>query len=174
MALLAVTLLGTGAAQAMVKALLPMGTQTVVLKVQFRSGGKSSFSGTFAGKPLQGKFEKTDPAIAKKLCPTNNAVENMGTNFTYGGKFNGISYTFSGCFKDSLVQSQWSYRMMGTIASVPISGSTMGFTLKGTTLTYPFKGKVGKQIVSGTATLRDFGNGPNTTATLVAHLKIAA
>jgi hypothetical protein len=50
-ALLAVTLLRTGVAQAPVERLLPTGSQTVVRKVQFRSGGKSSFSGTFAGRP---------------------------------------------------------------------------------------------------------------------------
>ena len=37
-ALLAVTLLGTGVAQALVERLLPTGSQTVVLKVQFLCG----------------------------------------------------------------------------------------------------------------------------------------
>jgi hypothetical protein len=171
-ALLAVAVLGTGVAQALVTALLPTGNQTVVLKVQFRSGGRSSFSGTFAGKPLQGKFEKADLAIAKKLCPTNDYVENMGTNFTYSGKYNGTFYSFSGCLEDSLVLSKVSYRMSGTIGSVPMSGSTAGLSIKGTTLTLPFKGKVGNQVVTGTATLKDSGNGPNTTATLVAQLKV--
>ena len=147
-----------------------MGTQTVVLKVQFRTGGKSSFSGTFAGKPLQGKFEKTDPAIAKKLCPTNNAVENMGTNFTYGGKFNGRSYTFSGCLEDALPISKASLRLTGTIGTVSMSGSTTGVTIKGSTITYPFKGKVGNQVITGTATIKEAGNVD--TATLVAHMKI--
>jgi hypothetical protein len=171
-ALLAVTLLGTGVAQALVERLLPTGSQTVVLKVQFRSGGKSSFSGTFAGRPLQGTFERTDPAIAKKLCPTNDSVENRGTNFTYGGKYNGRSYSFSGCVKVSAVLSKFSYRMTGKIGSVPMSGNTVGLSLKGTTLTLPFKGKVGNQVVTGTATLRDSANGPNAAASLVAHLKI--
>ena len=114
----------------------------------------------------------SDPAIAKKLCPTNDSVENRGTNFTYGGKYNGRSYSFSGCVKVSAVLSKFSYRMTGKIGSVPMSGNTVGLSLKGTTLTLPFKGKVGNQVVTGTATLRDSANGPNAAASLVAHLKI--
>jgi hypothetical protein len=171
MALLAVSLLGTGVAQALVKALLPMGTQTVVLKVQFRSGGKSSFSGTFAGKPLQGKFEKTDSAIARTLCPKTEVV---GTTFTYGGKYNGTTYTFSGCISVHGLGNvlQISYRMSGKIGSTSISGSTTGLAAnaKKLTVTYPFKGKVGSQVITGTATIKEAGNVDR--ATLVAHIKI--
>jgi hypothetical protein len=150
-----VTLFGTGVAQALVKALLPRGSQTVVLRVQFRNGGKSSFSGTFAGKPLQGKFEKADAPIMKKLCPNGKHLNiGAGTSFTYAGKYNGTSYTFSGCFNDVLPASQMSFRMTGTIGSLPMSGSTVSLSVEGSTLTLPFKGKVGNQVVTGTATLK--------------------
>jgi hypothetical protein len=51
------------------------------------------------------------------------------------------------------VLSKFSYRMTGKIGSVPMSSDTVGLSLKGTTLTPPFKGRVGNQAVTGTATL---------------------
>jgi len=178
MAMLAASLLGTGVAQALVKALLPMGSQTVVLKVQLRSGGKSSFSGTFAGKPLQGKFEKTDPSIKEKLCQGTRAEDvGAGTTFTYGGKYDGSTYTFSGCLyvHGTGKTVQLSYRMSGKVGSTSISGSTFGpysVNIKKLTVTYPFKGKVGSQVITGTATLK--GTYSHVTVTsLVAHLKVS-
>ena len=78
MVLLPVTLLGTGVAQALVKALLPMGTQTVVLKIQLRSGGKASFSGTFAGKPLEGKFREDRPIDREEAVPEQQDCRRFG------------------------------------------------------------------------------------------------
>ena len=178
-ALLTASALGTGVAQALVKSLLPTGSQTVVLKVQFRSGGKSSFSGSFAGKPLQGRFERTDLSITEKLCPASKSANvGAGTTFTYGGKYNSSTYSFSGCINSSLVGAKLniSYRMVGKIGSLAMNGRTVGYTQKLTpiaaTVTLPFTGKVGNQIVNGTATLKETANGPNTTASLVARMKI--
>ena len=149
-----------------------------MVKVQIRSGGKSSFSGTFAGKPLQGKFQKTDPSIGKKLCPNSKSVvdSGAGTTFTYGGKYNGTTYTFSGCVDVHGTGSavQVSYRMSGRVGSTSISGSTFGpytVNVKKMTVTYPFKGKAGSQVITGTATVK--GAYSPVTVSLVAHLKIS-
>jgi hypothetical protein len=172
---LAVTLLGTSAAQALAKALLPSGSQTVVLKIQFPPGGKASFSGTFAGKPLTGRFEKTDLSIGKKLCPNSKAEDvGAGTTFTYGGKYDGTTYTFSGCVNVHGTGNavQISYRMRGKVGSTAMSGSTTGLAViaKEMAVTYPFTGKVGGQVVTGTATLK--GTYSNVTS-LVPHLKVS-
>ena len=176
-ALLTASALGAGVAQALVKSLLPTGSQTVVLKVQFRSGGKSSFSGSFAGKPLQGRFERTDLSITEKLCPASKSANvGAGTTFTYGGKYNGTTYTFSGCVDVHGTGSavQVSYRMSGRVGSTSISGSTFGpytANVKKMTVTYPFKGKAGSQVITGTATVK--GAYSPVTVSLVAHLKIS-
>ncbi len=170
-ALLVVTSLGSGVAQALVGRLLPTGPQTVVLKVQFRSGGSSSFSGTFAGKRLQGNFEETDPSISAKLCPTNSPND-TGTTFTYAGKYNGTSYVFNGCVVSSPAVARISFRMTGRVGSVSMSGRTVGGALTATAWTMPFRGKVGGQAVSGTATLTGGGDTPNGVSILTARLKI--
>jgi hypothetical protein len=170
--LVAVILLQSGVSQALERTLLPSGSQTVVLKVLFRSGGKTSFSGMFAGRPLQGKFERSDPAITKRLCPNNASIQNIGTNFTYGGKFGATAYSFSGCIQGSANPAKISFRMVGKVGSVAMSGSTTSYLIKGSKLTLPFKGKVGSQIVTGSATLSASGNGSNTAESLVARLKI--
>jgi hypothetical protein len=168
---LIVTSLGSGVAQALMRRLLPTGPQTVVLKVQFRGGGSSSFSGTFAGKPLKGNFEKTDPSISAKLCPTDSPND-IGTTFTYGGKYNGTSYVFNGCVVSSPAVARISFRMTGRIGSVSMSGRTVGGALTATAWIMPFRGKVGSQAVSGTATLTGGGDTPNGVSGLTARLKI--
>jgi hypothetical protein len=62
--------------------------------------------------------------------------------------------------------------MVGKVGSVAVSGSTTSYLIKGSKLTLPFKGKVGSQIVTGSATLSASGNGSNTAESLVARLKI--
>jgi hypothetical protein len=172
-ALLIVTCLGTGVAQALAGRLLPVGTRTVTLKVQYRSGGSSSFSGTFAGKPLQGQFEKADPSITESLCPTDGAHD-AGTTFTYEGKYDGTPYSFSGCVVTSPAVAKMSFRMTGRIGAFSMSGRTVGGVLAATEWTLPFKGKVGGQAITGTAILAGGGDGPNGVSTLTAHLKIGA
>lgn len=172
-ALLVVTFLGSGAAQALMGHLLPLGTRTVTLKVQYRSGGSSSFSGTFAGKSLQGQFEKTDPSIWKELCPTDGAHD-AGTTFTYTGQYNGTPYTFSGCVVTAPAVAKMSFRMSGRIGSLAMSGRTVGGVLSATQWTLPFKGTVGGQAITGTAILTGGGDGPNGVSTLTARLKIGS
>ncbi|MGA3215132.1 MAG: hypothetical protein ABSD97_05505 [Acidimicrobiales bacterium] len=170
-ALVVVSFFGTGVAQALVARLLPTGARTVTLKVQYRSGGSSSFSGTFVGKPLQGQFESTDSSMTKKLCPSDGAND-AGTTFTYVGKYAGTPYTFSGCVVTSPAVAKMSFRMTGKIGAFAMSGRTVGGVLTATEWTLPFKGSVGGQTVTGTAILVGGGDSPNGVSTLTARLKI--
>ncbi len=149
--------------------LLPSGSQTMLIRVTFRSGGKTSFVGKFAGGAITGEFEKPDPAMARTLCSDKEAAL-MGTTFTFSGIFDSRPYSFSGCVD----VRTFTYHMAGHVGSLGVSGSAVwkNWRQDSPEITLPFNGRVGSQSISGTATLTISGSGPNAFGTLVSRFRI--
>ncbi len=170
---LALAALGTGCASQQASALLlsslmPVGHETATISLVIGPHAVDHFSGTIAGRALAGKTSAPNTVMTKRLCPAARANE-LGLGATITGTFNGQPYVLYGC--DTTVTG-FDFKLSGHVGSSPVSGSTnVKLNINGTG-TAPFSGAIGKQRLSGSATITSSGHN-DSDVKLVAHLTVS-
>jgi hypothetical protein len=75
---------------------LQPGTAHASLDIVMTGGGASTFSGTFAGHSLSGRWSPPDLAATRRMCPKAEPGA-LGMGGTFTGTFDGMSFVFHAC-----------------------------------------------------------------------------
>lgn len=151
MAVLGSSCLLAACSAASVSGLLSHGPERASIRLVLTGGGRSTFSGVFAGQTLSGEWSPPDIAFTHEECPQADPAA-LGMGGTFSGTFDGMKYTFHTC---DTTTTGFRFVMAGMVGSTSVSGEAdfVGHQLSDTS----FSGKLGSQTVAGRATLTPEG-----------------
>lgn len=141
---------------------LTPGAQTATITIRDPHTGRPSFSGTLGGNTLTGTVTGTGTTGVGAGAASPGAPL-----FTYQGSLGGTPYVLHVSLEDrsggsDVLGSVIAFQITGTYGSEPVTGNAE-FDLRssgaGRSLTVPISGRVGSQVISGTATAVVDGNG---------------
>ncbi len=137
------------------------GPETATINIKVPPSGQASFSGTVGGTALTGAVTGTSTGTGSGSFPSG------GPLFTYQGNLGGTPYVLrvslgTGSGGSAPQGGVVTFEVAGTYGSEQVTGNAefvLTSTGAGRSQNVPFSGRVGSQIISGTATATEDGGG---------------